>query len=118
LSKLTDSITHDGKSCNLRAQDKVCSEHPDGQFSLGQAQIQPMMAQYPLGFERWLQALAYALSKPRKKAIVGDADSADAQAWLRVIRDSYRLFQIVARGSPDTQASMVPLLQDRGLVDE
>jgi uncharacterized protein YyaL (SSP411 family) len=27
------------------------------------AQMQPMMAQYPLGFGQWLQALAYALSK-------------------------------------------------------
>jgi uncharacterized protein YyaL (SSP411 family) len=29
------------------------------------AQMQPMTAQYPLGFGQWLQALAYALSKQR-----------------------------------------------------
>jgi uncharacterized protein YyaL (SSP411 family) len=33
------------------------------------AQMQPMMSQYPLGFGQWLQALAYALSKPREIAI-------------------------------------------------
>jgi hypothetical protein len=34
--------------------------------------MQPMMAQYPLGFGQWLQALAYALSKPREIAIIGE----------------------------------------------
>jgi hypothetical protein len=34
--------------------------------------MQPMMAQYPLGFGQWLQALSYALSEPREVAIVGD----------------------------------------------
>jgi uncharacterized protein YyaL (SSP411 family) len=38
------------------------------------AQMQPptgggMMSQYPLGFGQWLQALSYALSKPREIAI-------------------------------------------------
>jgi uncharacterized protein YyaL (SSP411 family) len=44
------------------------------------AQMQPMMSQYPVGFGQWLQALAYALSKPREIAVVGDPDSADTQA--------------------------------------
>jgi uncharacterized protein YyaL (SSP411 family) len=59
------------------------------------AQIQPMMAQYPLGFGQWLQALAYALSKPREIAIVGDPDSADTQDLLDVVRDGYCPFQVV-----------------------
>ena len=42
------------------------------------AQMQPMMAQYPLGFGQWLQALAYALSQPREIAIVGEPDANDA----------------------------------------
>ncbi len=81
------------------------------------AQMQPMMGQYPLGFGQWLQALAYALSKPREIAIVGDPDSADTQALLNVVRDGYRPFQVVALGAPDAQSPAVPLLQDRGLVD-
>jgi uncharacterized protein YyaL (SSP411 family) len=81
------------------------------------AQMQPMMSQYPLGFGQWLQALSYALSKPREIAIVGDPDSADTQALLSVVRDGYRPFQIVALGSPNAQPPAVPLLQDRDLVD-
>jgi uncharacterized protein YyaL (SSP411 family) len=106
------------------------------------AQMQPMMSQYPLGFGQWLQALAYALSKPREIAIVGDPASADTQALLSVVRDGYRPFQVVAFGSPHGQRSghddvqlaqarqlpsnaddrvvriaAVPLLEDRGLLD-
>jgi hypothetical protein len=51
-----------------------------------------MMAQYPLGFGQWLQALAYGLSKPRGNAIVGDPEATDTQAMLNVARDGYRSF--------------------------
>jgi uncharacterized protein YyaL (SSP411 family) len=81
------------------------------------AQMQPMMAQYPLGFGQWLQALAYILSKPREIAVVGDPDSVDTQALLNAVRDGYRRFQVVAVGAPTTQPPTVPLLQNRGLVD-
>jgi uncharacterized protein YyaL (SSP411 family) len=80
------------------------------------AQMQSMVAQYPLGFGQWLQALSYALSKPREIAIVGDPDSADTQALLSVVRHSYRPFQVVALGAPGGQGPAVPLLQDRGLI--
>jgi hypothetical protein len=80
------------------------------------AQMQPMMSQYPLGFGQWLEALSYALSEPREIAIVGDPGAPDTQAFLSVIRDRYRPFQVVALGSADTQPAAVPLLQDRGLV--
>jgi uncharacterized protein YyaL (SSP411 family) len=80
------------------------------------AQMQSMMAQYPLGFGQWLQALAYALSQPREIAILGRHDSADTQALLSVVRDGYRPFQVVALGSPDMQPRAVPLLRERGLV--
>jgi uncharacterized protein YyaL (SSP411 family) len=85
------------------------------------AQIRPMLAQYPLGFGQWLQALAYAASKPREVAIVGDPGSANTQALLNVVRDGYRPFQVVALGAPRSEGAQVPtvtLLQDRGLVDE
>jgi uncharacterized protein YyaL (SSP411 family) len=80
------------------------------------AQMQPMMSQYPLGFGQWLQALAYALSKPREIAIIGDPENADTQALLRVVRRGYRPFQVMALGAQDTQPAAIPLLQDRGLV--
>jgi len=79
--------------------------------------MQPMMAQYPLGFGQWLQALLFALSQPREIAIVGNPDSADTQALLSVARDGYRPCQVVALGAPGTQLPAVPLLQDRGSVN-
>ncbi len=81
------------------------------------AQMQGMMAEYPLGFGQWLQALSYALSEPREIAIVGDPDSADTQALLKVVRDGYRPFQVVALGAPSPEGALVPLLQDRGLLE-
>jgi len=76
-----------------------------------------MINHYPLGFGQWLQALAYALSKPKEIAIVGDPDSADTQDLLVVVRDGCQPFQVVAMGAPDARTSSVPLLQDRGLLD-
>lgn len=81
------------------------------------AHRQPMMSQYALGFGQWLQALTYALSKPREIAIVGDPDSADTRVLLSVFRDGFRPFQVVALGAPGAEAPAVPLLQDRGLVE-
>jgi uncharacterized protein YyaL (SSP411 family) len=81
------------------------------------AQMQPMLTQYPLGFGQWLQALAYALSKPRQIAIVGEPNSTDTQALLNVVREGYRPFQVVALGAPEGQWPTVPLLQDRALVE-
>jgi hypothetical protein len=81
------------------------------------AQMQPMMSQYPLGFGQWLQALSYALSKPREIAIIGDPEAADRQALLNVVRSGYRPFQVAALGSPVARPPAVALLQDRSLVD-
>ena len=81
------------------------------------AQMQPMLAQYPLGFGQWLLALAYALSKPQEIAIVGDPEAAETQALLNVVRDGYRPFQVVALGASRQERAHVPLLHDRGLAD-
>ena len=106
------------------------------------AQMQSMVAQYPLGFGQWLQVLAHALSKPREIAIVGDPGSVDTQALLNVVRSGYRPFQVAALGPPHGQRpghvdvqlaqarqlpsnaadpvsriAAVPLLQVRGLVE-
>lgn len=80
-------------------------------------QIQPMMAQYPLGFGPWLQALEYALSQPREIAIVSEPDSADTQALLCVVRDGYPPFRVVALGAPKVPPPAVRLLQAQGLVE-
>lgn len=80
-------------------------------------QVQPMMAQHPLGFGQWLQALSYALARPKEIAIVGELNAADTQALLGVVRSGYQPFQVVALGAPSAQPPAVPLLQDRGLLD-
>jgi uncharacterized protein YyaL (SSP411 family) len=72
------------------------------------AEMQLMMRQYPLGFGQSLRALAYVLSKPREIAVVGDPNSDDTQALLRVVRSGYRPFQVVAFGTPGAQPPVVP----------
>ena len=74
------------------------------------------MAQNPLGFGHWSQALTYALSKPREIAIVGDPDSADTQALLSVVRDGYRPLQVVAERAPDRDTA-APLLGNRAQLE-
>jgi uncharacterized protein YyaL (SSP411 family) len=76
-----------------------------------------MMSQYPLGFGQWLQALAYAVSKPREIAIVGYPEAADTQALLNVVRTGYRPFQVVALGPPAPEEPALPLLRDRGQLE-
>ena len=84
----------------------------------GLEQVQPLMARYPLGFGQWLSALSYALSKPREIAIVGDPNSADTRALLAASRDGYCPHQIVAGGDPKSDGPVVPLLKDRGQIND
>jgi uncharacterized protein YyaL (SSP411 family) len=101
-------FTNDSRYINIAHQALAQMQTPTGGG---------MMSQYPLGFGQWLQALGYALSRPREIAIVGDPDSVDTQALLAIIRDGYRPFQVVALKAPSTEPPAVPLLLDRGLVD-
>jgi uncharacterized protein YyaL (SSP411 family) len=70
--------------------------------------VQPLLAQYPLGFGQWLIALDYLLASTREIAIVGDPTSADVQALLAVTC-GYHPHQVVAAGS----SADVPLLAGR-----
>jgi len=80
-------------------------------------QVQPLLAQYPLGFGQWLIALDYALAHPREIAIVGDPEAADTRALLDVCNVGYRPHQILALGAPDAETSAVPLLQNRNQIE-
>jgi uncharacterized protein YyaL (SSP411 family) len=79
--------------------------------------VQPLLAEYPLGFAQWLIALDYALSHPHEIAIVGDPEAADTRALLDVCTTGYRPHQIVALGASDTEVSMVSLLRDRSQIE-
>jgi len=63
------------------------------------------MVQYPLGFGQWLQSLSYALSQPRKIAIVGELEAEDTQALLSLVRSGYQAFQVMALGAPSALLS-------------
>jgi len=80
-------------------------------------QVQPLLAQYPLGFGQWLIALDYALSHPHEIAIVGDPEAADTRALLDVCTTGYHPHQILALGAPDSETSAVPLLRGRSQVE-
>jgi len=80
-------------------------------------EVQPLLAQYPLGFGQWLIALDYVLAHPREIAIVGDPEAVDTRALLDVCAIGYRPHQIVALGAPDSEASTVPLLQNRNQIE-
>ncbi|HSR31853.1 MAG TPA: thioredoxin domain-containing protein, partial [Anaerolineae bacterium] len=80
-------------------------------------QMQPMLAQYPLGFGQWLQALAYALSKPREIAIVGPTYDERTRALLGAATSGFQPHRVVAFGPGDQESPAVPLLENRRLVD-
>jgi uncharacterized protein YyaL (SSP411 family) len=81
------------------------------------AQVQPLLARYPLGFGQWLIALDYVLSHPREIVIVGDPRAADTRTLLDVCTSGYRPHQILALGVPDSEESVVPLLQNRNQIE-
>ena len=76
------------------------------------AQIESMIAQYPLGFGQWLAALSYALSRSREIVIIGKPEAPDTAALLGIAQDGYQPYQIVAVGVPDSEM-ILPAFQDR-----
>ncbi len=118
---LQDNATPSGNAMSITALLKLAGLTNDMRYvdiaHQALTEMQPMMAQYPLGFGQWLQALSYALSQPREIAIVGDPQAPGTQALLRIVRDGYRPFQVVALGVPAAEPLAIPLLQGRGLVD-
>jgi hypothetical protein len=62
--------------------------------------------------------LAFPGRGGRSPILFGDPDSADTQGLLGLVRNGYQPFQVVALGTPAADEPAVPLLRDRGLVDE
>ncbi len=71
-----------------------------------------LAVRHPTAFAQWLQAIQLAHATLDEVAIVGDPDSADAAALIRVARRGHRPWQVLA-ASNDPAASTVPLLHDR-----
>ena len=80
------------------------------------APIVGIAAQHPTGFAQWLSAYALASGSIDELAIVGDPTASDTMALLEVARSGYRPHQVIAV-SADPEASAVPLLHDREMLD-
>ena len=80
------------------------------------AQVQPLMAQHPLGFGHWLSALSYALSSPREIAILGDINASDTESLVKEARYGYQPYQVIAAGEPKS-LQPVPLLMERHMLN-
>lgn len=77
--------------------------------------MQEIMSRQPTGFGRLLCALETVLAPSQEVAIVGEADAA-TQALLAEVRRRYLPNTVVALKAP-TAASILPLLEGRGLVE-
>lgn len=75
------------------------------------------MARQPTGFGRLLATLTTLLSASREVAIVGDPADAATQMLLAEVHSRYLPFTVLALKRPD-ETSMLPLLEDRTMVDD
>ncbi|MBN1920361.1 MAG: thioredoxin domain-containing protein [Anaerolineae bacterium] len=71
--------------------------------------VQTLLARYPVGFGQWLNALEAALASGTEIAIVGDLNTAEGRALLRLGRAGYHPHRLIAAGFGD----IPPLLEDR-----
>jgi uncharacterized protein YyaL (SSP411 family) len=72
---------------------------------------------YPTAFARWLSAADFSLAQVRQVAILGEMNAPETQAMLRVVREKYRPYMVVAL-SPFPPAKDSPaLLADRRLIN-
>ena len=73
---------------------------------------------YPTAFAQWLSAIAFTLSEPTEIALIGDPASVETEAFLDVLRDSYRPFNVVAlSGERRADESAVELLRQRHMIN-
>ena len=78
--------------------------------------VAPFVARYPTGFANWLSALDMALGGIVEIAIVGDPADPATAALVDEARRGLVPDRVVA-ASPDPDASAIPLLHGRTLVD-
>lgn len=68
------------------------------------------MAQYATGFGQWLQSATLIMAEAKEIAVVGDPAGNDTQTLLATLNNTYRPYQVIAVGQPD---SAIPLLHHR-----
>ena len=82
-----------------------------------------VVAEYPLGFERFLAGVAATRSSPCEVAVIGTSDDPRTRSLIREIHEIYDPWRVVALLDPgDGEApawqARVPLLQGKTLVDD
>jgi uncharacterized protein len=78
--------------------------------------VAPLAGRYPTAFANWLSALDAALGDPLEIAIVGDPADPATRALLGEVWRGFRPHRVLA-ASADPNASAIPLLHGRALVD-
>ena len=76
-----------------------------------------LLEQMPAAFGRLLGALDFHLGRPREVAIVGRPDAPDTRALVDALYSVYLPNRVIAGGPGGEDASLVPLLEGRGMVD-
>jgi len=78
-----------------------------------------LASEHPVGLGQFLLAIDFALGQPFEVALVGEPSTPDTQALLRVLREPYQPYKVVALRRPDDEqaAEIVPLLAHRTMVD-
>jgi uncharacterized protein YyaL (SSP411 family) len=77
------------------------------------------MRRYPSGFGRALCALDFYLGTPTEIAIIGDNDSIQTRLLRKAAWQPYVPNKVIGQAAPGDSRSreLIPLLRDRGLVD-
>ena len=81
--------------------------------------VREFMAKFPTGSGHWLCALDFYLSTPKEIAVVGDPADADTKHLMSEIHRHHvpnRVF--VGKAAEDGASSGIPLLEDRGQVND
>jgi uncharacterized protein YyaL (SSP411 family) len=81
------------------------------------AGLYEMMARHPGSFAQWLSNATFILGEPQEVAIIGAPDAPDTAALLAVLRETYRPTLVMALGSGEDEAAVIPLLQQREAID-
>ena len=114
---LQDNATPSGNAVAATVLSKLSLLNGNGDYwQLAERSVGMMstfMKRYPTGFGQWLSAASFMLSEPREIALVGDEE--ELAPLLKVIRDEYRPFQVVA-AAKEGEAPLA-LLENRPKVD-
>ncbi|MFZ0547347.1 MAG: thioredoxin domain-containing protein [Candidatus Promineifilaceae bacterium] len=112
--ELQDNATPSGNAMAAHVLLKLSLYTGNGDYwEMAEAAVSALygaMLKYPNGFAHWLCAAELLTGQPREIAIAGEAGSAETQALLDVVFDTYRPNQVTAVGLGD---SVIPLLANR-----